>query len=78
MCIHLQQQNEGMCVGVGRHIKKTVHQQDTDEIAHRLPVWMILECVLTFFHYTRLSHTLTEVNKPVNKTREMRTGINPE
>lgn len=73
VCIHLQQQNERMCVGIGRHIKKAVHQQNTDEVTHRLPVRMTLECVLTFTRYARLNHTLKEVNTPVNETREMRT-----
>lgn len=59
-----------MCVSVGRHIKKTVHQQNTNEVAHRLPVGLTLECVVTFICYARLHHTLKEVNKPVSESRE--------
>lgn len=39
-----------MCVGVGRHIEKTVHQKNTDEVEHRLPGWMT--------HYSALIDTL--------------------
>ena len=62
-----------MCACVGRHIKKTVHQQNTDEVAHRLPVRLALERILTVTRYARISRDLKEVNQPVKKPRETRT-----
>lgn len=70
--IHLKQQNKRMCAGAGGNIKKTVHQQYSDEVAHRLSRLQTPECVLTVSHYTRLTNSLEEVTKPVIKIRGIR------
>lgn len=48
--IYLKQHNKRICVGAGGNIKKAVHQQYSDEVAHWLLGLITLEHVLIFTH----------------------------
>lgn len=52
-----------MSVGVGRHIEKTVHEKNTDEIKDWFLGLMTLDCFLTVTHYAALRGPLKDVKK---------------
>lgn len=52
-----------MSVGVGRHIEKTVHKKNTDEIKDWFLGLMTLDCILAFTHYVALPGPLKDMRK---------------
>lgn len=56
-----------MCVGAGRHIKKAVHQHNTQEVQQRLPALMTTGCLVGFICCVSFSDHLREFINQTNK-----------